>query len=103
MIKFDDELLIELGLNDLSLEEKTKMKAHIFETLETRVGVRLASNMSEAQLNDFEQFINNKDESGAFNWLETNFPNYKEAVADEFNKLKIEIKELAPQIIEASK
>jgi Protein of unknown function (DUF5663) len=103
MIKFDDELLIELGLNDLSLEEKTKMKAHIFETLETRVGVRLASNMSEDQLNDFEQFINNKDESGAFNWLETNFPNYKEAVADEFNKLKIEIKELAPQIIEASK
>jgi len=103
MIKFNDELLIELGLKELPDDEKTKMKAHIYETLETRVGFRLAGNMTDQQLNEFENFINQKDESGAFKWLETNFPNYKDVVAEEFEKLKQEIKQIAPQIIESSK
>ena len=103
MIKFNDELLIELGLGDLPHEEKTKMKAHIYETLETRVGFRLAGNMTDQQLNEFESFINQKDESGAFKWLEDNFPNYKDVVAEEFEKLKQEIRQIAPQIIESSR
>ncbi len=103
MIKFNDELLTELGLSALSEQEKTKMKAHIFETLEMRVGVRLAGNMTEDQLTEFEAYIQNKDEAGAFQWLETNFPNYKEVVAEEFNNLKSEIKQVAPQILESSK
>jgi hypothetical protein len=103
MIKFNDDLLVELGLSSLPEDEKAKMKAHIFETLEMRVGVRLASNMTEEQLNEFEAFIDKKDEASAFKWLETNFPNYKEIVADEFNKLKTEIKELSPQILESTK
>jgi hypothetical protein len=103
MIKFNDELLTELGLNALSEQEKTKMKAHIFETLEMRVGVRLAGNMTEDQLTEFESYIQTKDEAGAFQWLETNFPNYREVVAEEFNNLKSEIKQVAPQILESSK
>ena len=103
MIKFNDELLTELGLNVLSEQEKTKMKAHIFETLEMRVGVRLAGNMTEDQLTELESYIQTKDEAGAFQWLETNFPNYREVVAEEFNNLKSEIKQVAPQILESSK
>ncbi|MEI8187318.1 MAG: DUF5663 domain-containing protein [Candidatus Saccharibacteria bacterium] len=103
MIKFNDELLTELGLSQLSEEEKTKMKSHIYETLETRVGFRLAGSMSDEQLNDFEGYINRKDEAGAFKWLEDNFPNYKDVVAEEFEKLKNEIKQVAPQILESSK
>lgn len=41
-------------------------------------------------------------EYAAFKWLEINFPNYKDVVADEFEKLKIEIKQIAPQILGAS-
>lgn len=99
MIKLDDNLLQELGLGALPPEEKKKMLAHIYETLEMRVGMELAKQMTEAQLSEFEQFINRNDEAGALQWLETNFPHYKQVVADEFEKLKAEIKAVAPQIL----
>lgn len=102
MIKLDDNLLQELGLGALPPEEKKKMLAHIYETLEMRVGMELAKQMTEAQLSEFEQFINRNDEAGALHWLETNFPHYKQVVADEFEKLKAEIKAVAPQILASS-
>ncbi len=99
MIKLDDDLLKELGLDSLPTEEKKKLLAHIYETLEMRVGMKLAEQMSDAQLAEFEQFIDRNDEGGALHWLETNFPNYKDVVAEEFEKLKQEVKQLAPQIL----
>lgn len=102
MIKLDDNLLQEIGLGVLSPDDKKKMLAHIYETLEMRVGMELAKQMSDAQLNEFEEFINRNDEAGAMQWLETNFPNYKEVVAAEFEKLKLEIKQVAPQIVASS-
>lgn len=102
MIKLDDNLLQELGLGSLPAEEKKKMLAHIYETLEMRVGMELAKQMTDAQLNEFEEFINRNDEAGALRWLETNFPNYKDVVAAEFEKLKLEIRQVAPQIVASS-
>ena len=102
MFKLDNNFLKELGLDALPAEEKNKMLAHIYETLEMRVGVRLASGMTDAQLDEFESYINNNNEAGALKWLETNFPNYKDVVAEELNKLKDEIRASAPQILEAS-
>jgi predicted RNA-binding Zn ribbon-like protein len=103
MIKLDDNLLNEIGLKTLAPEDKKKMLAHIYETLEMRVGMRLAEQMSDAQLDEFEQFINRNDEAGALHWLESNFPNYKDVVADEFEKLKAEVKQVSPEIIASSK
>jgi len=102
MIKLDDNLLQELGLGSLPAAEKDKFLKHIYETLEMRVGTRLAERMSDQQLDEFETFIDSKDDAGAFHWLETNFPNYKEVVAEEFEKLKGEIKTVAPDILAAS-
>jgi hypothetical protein len=102
MFQLDDNLLRELGLGDLPAEEKNKMLAHIYETLELRVGMKLAEQMSDAQLDEFEGFIDRNDEAGALKWLETNFPDYKQVVADELDKLKAEIKEQAPQIMQAT-
>ena len=102
MIKLDDDLLKELGLDALPAEEKKKFLAHIYETLEMRVGMKLAEQMSDAQLTEFEQFIDRNDEAGALKWLETNFPNYKDVVAQEFDKLKAEVKQMAGQILAAS-
>lgn len=103
MIKLDDNLLNEIGLTALPPEDKKKMLAHIYETLEMRVGMRLAEQMSDAQLDEFEQFINRNDEAGALHWLETNFPNYKDVVAEEFEKLKLEVKQVSPEIIASSR
>src|SRR6185369_16366488 len=102
MIKLDDDLLQELGLAALPAEEKRKLLAHIYETLEMRVGMKLAEQMSDAQLSEFEQFIDRNDEGGALTWLETNFPNYKDVVSQEFDRLKAEVGQAAPQILSAA-
>lgn len=102
MFQLDDNLLKELGLGDLPAAEKNKMLAHIYETLELRVGMKLAEQMTDAQLDEFEGFIDRNDEPGALKWLETNFPDYKQVVADELENLKNEIKQQAPQIMQAT-
>jgi hypothetical protein len=102
MFKLDDNLLKELGLGALPADEKNRMLAHIYETLEMRVGMKLAEQMSNEQLDEFEGFIDRNDEAGALKWLETNFPNYKQVVADELEVLKAEIRAAAPQIVAAS-
>jgi hypothetical protein len=102
MFQLDDNLLQELGLGSLPPAEKNKMLGHIYETLELRVGMRLAEQMSDEQLDEFEAFIDRNDEAGALHWLETNFPDYKKVVAEELEKLKGEIKAQAPAIIEAT-
>lgn len=101
MIKLDDDLLQELGLAALPEDEKKKLLAHIYETLEMRVGMKLAEQMTDAQLTEFEQFIDRNDEGGALKWLETNFPHYKDVVAAEFERLKGEIRQVTPQILAA--
>lgn len=102
MFKLDNQLLVELGLGSLPADEKNKMLAHIYETLEMRVGMKLAEQMTDAQLDEFEGFIDRNDEAGALKWLETNFPDYKQVVADELEKLKTEVKTSAPQIVAAA-
>jgi len=102
MFKLDENLLRELGLGNLPADEKNKMLAHIYETLEMRVGMKLAEKMTNEQLDEFESFIDKNDEAGALKWLEGNFPNYKQVVAEELESLKSEVKQVAPQIVAAS-
>jgi predicted RNA-binding Zn ribbon-like protein len=102
MFKLDDDFLASVGLGALPQEQKQDMLRHIYETLELRVGMKLAEQMSDAQLDEFEGFIDRKDDAGALKWLESNFPHYKQVVAEELEKLKAEIASSAAQIIEAS-
>ena len=101
-LRIDDGLLEEVGLVALPQSEKAALLKHIYETLEMRVGMRLADQMTNAQLDEFERFFNAQDDTGAFQWLESNFPNYKDIVADEYGKLKQEIAQTAPSILAAS-
>ena len=101
-IKIDNDLLQQLGLAGLPDAEKNSLLRHIYETLEMRVGMRLADQMSNEQLDEFEKYFDAKDDAGAFKWLESNFPNYKEIVQEEFDKLKVEIGQSAQQILAAS-
>jgi Protein of unknown function (DUF5663) len=102
MIQINDNLLQEIGLGGLPQPEKSSLLNHIYETLELRVGMRLADQMSNEQLDEFEKYFEAKDDKGAFTWLETNFPNYKDIVQQEFDKLKGEVQQSAPQILSAS-
>jgi hypothetical protein len=101
-LRIDHALLAELGLGGLPEQEKKDLEKHIYETLEMRVGMRLADQMTNEQLDEFETYFNARDDAGAFRWLETNFPNYKDIVAEEFEKLKGEVAHNAPHILAAS-
>lgn len=102
MLKIDNSLLEEVGLAGLPAAEKNSFLKHVYETLEMRVGIRLADQMTNQQLDEFEKYFEAKDDAGAFKWLETNFPNYKDIVQQEFDKLKGEVAQTAPQILVAS-
>ena len=101
-MKIDNDFLAELGLAALPEEEKQALIAQIVETLEMRVGTVLASGLTEAQLVEFEGYMNRNDQEGALKWLETNAPNYKEVVKQELEKLKGEVKTSAEHILAAS-
>ncbi|MFA5004198.1 MAG: DUF5663 domain-containing protein [Candidatus Saccharimonadales bacterium] len=106
MLKLDNNLLEELGLGELPEDQKKGMLQHIYETLELRVGTQLANQMTDQQLQEFEQFIDQggeENQAQALHWLETNLPNYKQVVNDVFELLKGEIKQMAPQIVATSK
>jgi len=77
MFQLDDNLLQELGLGVLPPAEKNRMLAHIYETLELRVGMKLAEQMSDAQLDEFEGFIDGNLDH-ASNYLNNNFPNWQQ-------------------------
>jgi hypothetical protein len=98
-LKLDNNLIEELGLGALPDHEKQLLLRQIYEKLEMNVGVRLADQMSNEQLDEFEKFVDANDDKGAFQWLESNFPNYKDVVNQEFEKLKAEIKQYAPQML----
>jgi hypothetical protein len=105
MLKLDNNLLDEIGLGGLPDEQKKAMLQHIYETLELRVGTQLANQMTDKQLEEFEQFIDaggDNNQEQALHWLETNLPNYKQVVNDVFTALKAEITQTAPQIMTAS-
>lgn len=140
MIQLNNDFLVSIGLGDLPAEDKQKMLQHIYETLELRVGMRLAKQMSDEQLDEFEKFVDGDieyarqylsrfaewendpiyqkqiekaqshgkspdraiTEFAALKWLSANFPDHKQAIEEELEKLKVEIKAQAPQILQAT-
>lgn len=98
MLKIDHDFLKETGLGNLPTWEANAFLKHVYETLETRVGVAFADRMSNEQLDEFERFFEARDDAGAFAWLESNFPDYKAIVQSRFDELKLEVSRLAPEI-----
>lgn len=78
MFQLDDNLLQELGLGSLPPAEKNKMLAHIYETLELRVGMKLAEQMSDQQLDEFEGFIDGNVEH-ARNFLNSSLQGWEQS------------------------
>jgi hypothetical protein len=102
MQKLDASLLAEVGLAELPVDEQNKMLAHIYETLEGRVGVLLAAKITNEQLDDLQRFIDAGDEARALAWLQTNIPDYQDTVSACLADIKVEIKLVAGQIIAAA-
>lgn len=77
MFQLDDKFLQDVGLGDLPDDQKKAFLDHFREQLELRVGTRLSEGLSDAQLEEFESFIDRKDEQ-VNAWLMANVPSYTE-------------------------
>lgn len=76
MFQLDDKFLQELGLDQLPDDQKQAFKEHIYSELELRVGTRLSDGLSEAQLSEFESFVD-RDAEKVQAWLAANAPDYQ--------------------------
>lgn len=77
MFQLNDDFLKELGLETLPDDQKQAFLEHIYSELETRVGVRLSEGLSDAQLQEFESFMD-RDEPKVRGWLEAHVADYQQ-------------------------
>jgi hypothetical protein len=100
MQALDDSFLQATGLGDLPEDARNELKNMLLERLEIQVGKRLTDQMSEQQLDEFETMMpapsdnpqeQVRKEQAAYSWLEKNFPNYRQVVAEEIEKLRVEV------------
>ncbi len=85
MFRLDDQFLKDIGLDGLPEEQKKPFLQHIYSELELRVGTRLSDGLSDAQLEEFEEIIDRKEEK-INSWLAEHAPNYTQDPA--FGKLQ---------------
>lgn len=76
MFQLDDKFLQELGVDQLPEDQKQAFKEHIYSELELRVGTRLSEGLSEAQLAEFESFVDRDDEK-VLAWISRYVPDYQ--------------------------
>lgn len=77
MFQLDDKFLQDVGLGSLPDDQKKAFLDHFREQLELRVGTRLSEGLSDAQLEEFESFIDRKDDRVEA-WLLANVPAFSE-------------------------
>ena len=77
MFQLDDQFLQDVGLGGLPEDQKQAFLAYFREQLELRVGTKLSEGLSDAQLAEFESFID-RDEEKVNAWIAANVPDYQE-------------------------
>ncbi len=100
-IQIDDNFMNDLGLANASDEQKQALMVQILETLEMRVGARLAEDLSDEQLDEFERLapgeadspeVVDQKQTQMTEWLKENHPNHEAVIAEELSTLKEELK-----------
>ena len=102
-LKLDLNFLDEAGLKDLPADEKRAMLAYVRQTLEVRVGGRLAKGLPENLLKEFYGYVKQNQQDRALAWIKQHAPDYGRVVREEITRLRMEIKLNAELIIKHSR
>lgn len=76
MFQLDNTFLEEVGLGTLPDDQKQAFLEYFREQLEVRVGTRLSEGLSDAQLDEFESFMN-RDETKITEWIRSHAPDHQ--------------------------
>jgi hypothetical protein len=96
MFQLDDKFLQDVGLGELPADQKQAFLDHFREQLELRVGTRLSDGLSDAQLEEFESFIDRNEEK-VNGWITANVPDYQNDQI--YQQLKSGAPENIPQLV----
>ena len=80
MFRLDDQFLKDVGLDSLPEDQRQPFLQHIYSELELRVGTRLSDGLSDAQLEEFEEIIDRKEDRIQA-WLQGHAPGYAQEEA----------------------
>lgn len=101
-IRITPGMLSDLGYHHLTRSEVTDLLDEIYDTLELRVGTRLAEGLDRNQLAHFERAAASTDELRAGRWLAENVPDYRERVRAEFDYIIGTLREANASAIKAT-
>lgn len=99
MVTIDRRLLAELGLDALGDDVSNLMLKHIYDHLEERVGMTLAEQMTDEQLDEFERLVDDDDREAAGAWLDRHLPHHPDVARAGFASLCREISSQAAAIL----
>ncbi|MYB39915.1 hypothetical protein F4X86_01300 [Candidatus Saccharibacteria bacterium] len=102
-IKLDQNFLDDAGLKNLPADEKLAMLAYVRQTLEVRVGERLAKGIPDELLQEFYGYARQNQPDKALAWIQKHAPDYSRVVREEVLKLRLEVKLNAESIIKHSR
>jgi hypothetical protein len=85
------QLLKDRGLRDIDPDLKENLTHAFMDALEMRVGSRLGKRLSDEEIDDFEKYIDGKDEKGALAWLQIHIPEHPSVVRVEHDELLAEM------------
>ena len=96
MFQLDDKFLQDVGLGSLPDDQKKAFLDHFREQLELRVGTKLSDGLSDAQLEEFESFIDRNEEK-VNSWVQEHVPDYENDQI--YQQLKSGAPENIPQLV----
>ena len=91
-VTLDDEFLTDIGLTDLSDEEKQQTLESIKVALDAKVGAKITQDLSDEQINQFNNIVASDDSTATLEWIEKNVPNYQDIVMQELDIIIEQIK-----------
>lgn len=87
-MRIDEQFMEEVGLGAMPPDEKQAFMQHAEEELEVRVGQAVGADLTDAQVEEFDQIT---DLAAAAEWLSQNAPNFRQIAEEVFKKFKQEL------------
>lgn len=97
----DETIFNEVGLSDLSAEEKARILKYVEQSLMDLVGMRIASLATPEQLEAIEA-ASKQSQDAAVDLLAKTFPQYETIVSEELEIIKSNLKDIASDVLAAS-
>jgi hypothetical protein len=88
---FDEKFFEAAGLGEFSEEQKQQIAMKLAELVQQRLAIRLADELDDEQAENFSKLIDSGQEEQAFKYLETAYPGYADAMAQEIERARGEL------------